>query len=84
MVLIFMILYLAIGYFVIRKMDFEMGEIFAILMALWPLLLAGKILEVVLKKTGLYTPVLQTIFFTIIAILTIIIFGVISSQMFRY
>ena len=84
MILVFILLYLAIGYYVIRKMDFEFGEIFAILMALWPLLLTGKILEIVLKKIGLYTPVLQTIFFTIITILVIIIFGIISSQMFRY
>ena len=64
------VLYLIVGFFVIRQFsDIEAtGEILAALMFLWPVLITGKIIKIILMKIGFYRPILGNIFTVLVSL----------------
>ena len=68
------ILYLIIGYFVIKAIEGDInGEVFGALIVIWPLLFLGVWVKRILSHLGLYNKWMDRIFFLIIIILVIII-----------
>ena len=77
------VLYLIVGYFVVNRFsEIEAnGEILAILMLLWPLLLIGKIIKTILLKIGFYPPILGNAFIILISLAVLLLLCLCLKEM---
>lgn len=77
-IIIGIIAYLIVGYFYVTKtMDANCtagsGEIFGILIFIWPILFLGKLIEKLLLRIRLYHPIMKIIFTSLIIVIVVTI-----------
>ena len=77
------ILYLIVGFFIIRQFsEIEAsGEILAILIFLWPVLIIGRVIKIVLTKIGFYHPFLGNIFAVLVSLAVLFILFICIKSM---